>query len=548
MATVGVAERRWWTGPAGAAAGAAGRARPPLLLWLPALFVAAAMLLPIVYLVVRALAAGPEAWQLLLRPRTLDVLLRTTLLAAVVTGSAAAISLPLAWLTVRTDLPFRRAWTVLAALPLVIPTYVGGFVLVAALGPRGMLQQALAGPLGIDRLPEIYGLPGAALALTLFTYPYLLLSLRAGFKGLDPSLEEASRSLGHSSWRTFRRITLPQLRPSMAAGSLLVALYTLSDFGVVSLLQFDSFTRVIYLQYQGSFDRTSAALLGLALVGLTGLILLAEGRTRGRARYHRGGSGATRAAPPIRLGRWRWPALAFCSLVVLMALVLPAAVLGYWLARGLVQGVGVHLLWSAAWNSIQASALAAMVAVVAALPVAVLAVRYPGRLAALLERVTYASFALPGIVVALALVFFGANYVPFLYQTLALLVMAYVVRFLPQALGSIRSSLLQVSPSMEEAARSLGRTPLQVLASITLPLLRPGILAGFALVFLTAMKELPATLLLSPIGFKTLATTTWTAAAEGFFAEAAASALLLLVVSGASMVFLMRADKGVRGE
>lgn len=519
----------------------------PVLLWFPAAFVAAVMLLPLVYLAVRSVAAGPEAWQLLLRPRTLEVLLRTTALAAIVTTAAVAIALPLAWLTVRTDLPFRRAWTVLAVLPLAIPTYVGGFVLVAALGPRGILQQALAVPLGVDRLPEIYGLPGAALALTLFTYPYLFLSLRAGLRGMDPSLEEASRSLGYGRWDTFRRVTLPQMRPSLAAGSLLVALYALSDFGVVSLLQFDSFTRVIYQQYQGSFDRTSAALLGLALVALTALILFAEGWSRGRGRYHRGGSGAARA-DSAALGRWRWPAVAFCSLVALWAVVLPAGVLTYWLARGVAQGIELQPLWSAAWNSAYASALAALVAAIAALPLAILMVRFPGRGPSLLERITYAGFALPGIVVALALVFFGANYATPLYQTLALLVVAYVVRFLPQSLGSIRSSLLRVSPSMEEAARGLGRGPARVIATVTLPLVRPGLLAGFALVFLTAMKELPATLLLSPIGFKTLATITWTAAAEGFFAEASASALTLLAVSGASMVFVLRADRKVRSE
>jgi iron(III) transport system permease protein len=504
------------------------------------------MLLPLAYLIIRAFGAGAETWNLLLRPRTLETFLNTAGLAAIVTVSAVAISIPMAWLTVRTDLPYRRLWSVLSTLPLVIPTYVGGFVLVAAFGPKGMLQQLLAGPLGIERLPEIYGLHGAALALTLFSYPYLLLSVRAGLQGLDPAFEEASRSLGHSSWSTFWRITLPQLRPSIAAGSLLVALYALSDFGAVSLLQFNSFTRAIYLQYQGSFDRTQAALLALLLVGLTAVVLLVEARTRGRARYHRSNAAIARRAAPIRLGRWRWPALAFCSLVVLFALVLPVLVLLYWFTRGLINGMQPTILWSAALNSTYASALAALAAVVAALPIAILAVRFRSRTTTVLERATNAGFALPGIVVALALVFFGANYATPLYQTLALLVVAYVVRFLPQAIGATRSSLLQVSPTLEEAARGLGRRPWQVLASITIPLVRSGMLAGLAMVFLTTMKELPATILLSPIGFKTLATIIWADTAEGFFARAAAPALLLVLVSGVSMALLMRSEGKAR--
>jgi iron(III) transport system permease protein len=175
---------------------------------------------------------------------------------------------------------------------------------------------------------------------------------------------------------------------------------------------------------------------------------------------------------------------------------------------------------------------------VAALPLAILSVRHPGVITRLSERITYMGFALPGIAVALGLVFFGANYAPWLYQTLGLLVLAYVVLFLPAAVGPIRASLLQVSPNVEDAARSLGSSPARLLTSITVPLVRPGILAGAALVFLLVMKELPATLILSPIGFQTLATSVWSAASEAFFARAAAPALLLILVSSISLTFL----------
>ncbi|MCH7706248.1 MAG: iron ABC transporter permease [Chloroflexi bacterium] len=511
----------------------------------PALLVGAAVLLPLVYLLIRTFGAGEEALDLLLRQRTLWVTLRTLGLAAVVTVASAMVALPLAWLTVRTDLPFRRGWAVLTALPLVIPSYVGALAIVSALGPRGMLQQFLEGPFGVDRLPDLYGFPGAAIALTLFTYPYMLLSLRTALWRLDPALEEASRSLGAGPWSTFLRVVVPHLRPALGVGGLLVALYTLSDFGAVSLLRFESLTQQIYVQYQASFSRHLASVFSLVLAVLTISLLVAEGGARGRARYHRPAGGSARPAATVRLGRWRWPALIYSGTVTTLALVLPVAVLGYWAVRGVAAGEPLRLLWGAAWNSIYISGLAAVAAALAALPVAILAVRHPGRMASLIERSTYMGFALPGIVVALALVFFGANYATALYQTVAMLLFAYVVLFLPQAVGTVRTSLLQVSPRLEEVGRSLGRSPVWVWLTVTIPLVRPGLVAGAALVFLTAMKELPATLLLSPIGFQTLATRIWGATADGFFARAASPALLLILVSSVPLVWLLRRERGV---
>ena len=515
---------------------------PPAMVWIPAGAVAAVMVLPLAYLVLRTLGAGAEAWELVFRMRVLETLGRTTLLVLAVTGASVAIAVPLAWLTVRTDLPLRRLWGVATILPLAIPSYVAGFLVVVALGPRGMLQGWLA-PLGVERLPEIYGFPGAMLTLTLLSYPYVLLTVRAALWRMDPSLEEASRSMGYGWWTTFRRVSLPLLRPAIAAGSLLVALYTLSDFGAVSLLRYETFTWAIYVQYESAFDRTLAAVLSLVLVSLALGILVVEALTRGRAKCYRSTVGAARPQALVRLRRWRWPAVALCASVVLLSLVMPMSVLGYWVARGVSAGEPLLLLWGAARNSLYVSGLAAAAAVVAALPVAILAVRYSGRVGALLERVTYVGFALPGIVIALALVFFGANYLTPLYQTLGLLILAYVVLFLPAAVGAARTSFLQVNPSMEEAGRSLGRRPFRVFTSVTLPLIRPGVLAGAALVFLLTMKELPATLILGPIGFKTLATSIWGAASEAFFAQAAAPALLLILAASVPLTFLILQER-----
>lgn len=512
----------------------------PWPLLLIAIVVAAAMLLPIGYLLLRAVSSDANIVQQVLRARTLTVFLNSALLALAVTVACTLIAVPLAWLTTSTDLPGRRMFAMLTALPLVIPSYIGGYTIVSALGPRGALQSVLERLFGIERLPELYGFWGAWLALSLFSYPYILLNVQSSLRNLDPALDEAARSLGYRPWQAFWRVTLPQLRPSIAAGALLVGLYTLSDFGAVSLLQFNSFSRAIYVQYRSAFDRDYAAALALLLVALTSLLLGGEMWARGRARYHRSTVGVVRPRQRIRLGLWRWPALFLCSVIVLIALLMPVGVVTFWLVRGIAAGEPLRLVWSATWNSVYSSALAALLAVIAAVPVAVLAVRFRSRLTTALEGVTYTGYALPGIVIALALVRFASQYTPVLYQTLTLMIAAYVLRFLPQALGTIRSALLSVSPSVEEAARSLGQKPLYVTFRVTLPLIRSGLLSGAALVFLTAMKELPTTLLLGPIGFKTLATATWTATGEGFFARAAAPALLIIAVSAVSMVFVLR--------
>lgn len=500
------------------------------------------VLLPLAYLLLRAAAAPPAAWQQLLQPRTLAIMANSALLTVAVTAASIALAVPLAWLLARTDLPGRRVWTVLLILPLAVPSYVAAFSLLAMFGPKGMVQGWLA-PLGVERLPEIYGLPGAWLALTLFTYPYVLLTVRAGWRRLDASQEEAGRSLGHGPWGVFRRVTLPHLRPSIAAGGLLVALYTLSDFGAVSLLRANVFTQAIYTQYRSSFDRSYAALLSLVLVAATLAILWAEQRARGRTRTYRTHGSSGPQLKTVALGRWRWAALAGVAGLSLLTLAVPVGVMLDWLLMGLQRGETWPGLGRAALNSLTGAGLAAVVTVLAALPVAALAARYRTTLARGLERASYVGFGLPGVVVGLSLVYFGANYAPWLYQTLALLVFAYAVRFLPEAMGATRSSLVQVNPRTEEAARGLGLSPLRAWLRVMLPLARPGLLAGAALVFLTVIKELPLTLMLAPTGFHTLATGIWSATSEAFYARAALPALLLLAVSSLSVAVILSQDR-----
>lgn len=516
--------------------------RPPVGLVLGAGAVVLAMLLPLAYLVVRSTDATPAAWAQFLSLRTLIIVANSAALAVATAASSVVIAVPLAWLTTRTDLPGRRLWGVAVVMPLVIPSYVGAFVVLALLGPKGMVQGWLA-PLGVERLPEIYGFVGAWLTLTLFSYPYVLLTVRAAWRRLDASLAEAARSLGHTPWSVFWRVTLPSLRPAMAAGGLLVALYALSDFGAVSLMRYNAFTQAIYAQYRSSFDRSLAALLATMLVLATLVLLWLERHAQGRSRAYRVNAGTIRPLPRARLGRWRWPALIALVAFLSLALGAPLAVMVAWLVRGLMAGTQLQPLGQAALNTVYAAGLAMVVTTLAALPIAILATRHDRPLARLLERASHLGNGLPGIAIALALVFFGANYVPFLYQTVALMIFAYVVRFLPQAVGAGRTSLGQINPRLEEAARSLGLSPWRTWLRVTLPLARPGLLAGATLVFLTAVKELPVTLMLSPTGFKTLATEIWSATAEAFFARAAAPALLLVAVSSLSVLVILAQDR-----
>jgi iron(III) transport system permease protein len=511
--------------------------RPPTFLVASAAAVAFAALIPVVYLVVRSVDAGSDWIDIVWRRNTAAVFGRTFLLIALVTVISVAVAVPVAWLTVKSNIPLRRVLSVASVLPLVMPSFVMATTVIEMYSPKGVLQGWLSG-FGVDRLPDIYGLGGATLVLVLMTYPYVLLTVRGALRRMDPALEEAARAMGYGPVHTFRAVTLPMLRPSIAAGSLLVALYTLSDFGGVALLRYQTFTSTIMIQYESSIDRTLAAVLSLVLVVIAVLLLLGEGFTRGRGAYHRSTVGAVRASRRFDLGKWRWVGAAAVGVPVLIGLVLPVGVLLHWLVRGLLNDQQLLPLLVPARNSLYVSFLAAFVTVMAALPVAILAVRFQSRLSRFFERSVYIGFGLPGVVVALSLVFFGINVARPLYQSIWLLVFAYGVLFLPASVGALRSSLLQVSPRIEEAAQSLGRSQWRVIFSVTVPLVMPGALAGAAMVFLLTMKELPATLILSPIGYRTLSSSIWSAASEAFFAKTAAAALLLVVAAGVPTAYL----------
>jgi len=524
------------------ATGAERDSATPTLLAVVALAISLVLLSPLVWLFVRAgEIEAARAVELLTSETTRSVTLNTLALVVGVTAFSILVGVPLAILTVQTDLPFKRFWTVTSALPLVVPSYIGAFAFVSAFGPRGVLADLLA-PLGIEQLPEIYGLHGTIFVLTLFTYPYVFLTTRASLLSFDGTVVEAARTLNHTRWEAFKRVTLPQIAPGIAAGALLVALYALSDFGTPAIMQYDVFTRMIYNEFGARRLDYASVLSMLLLVMALGILAVESRLNAGRdGAYVSSGS---RRAGEIKLGYWKVPATLFCAAIAALCLALPIGILLQWLVRSGTgySGGGFVFELSYAWNSMGLAAAAAAICVLAALPIAYLSARGTTAFASLPERASYIGYAVPGVVLGLALVYLGLSYVPFLYQSVTLLVFAYVVRFLPQAVGSTESSLLQVDPGYIEAARSLGYGPLSAFRAVVLPLVAPGLAAGAALVFLTTMKELPATLMLRPTGFETFVTYIWLVQGAGYYGQAAIPALVLVGVSGLSMLVILRRE------
>ena len=493
---------------------------------------------PFLYLVARNASDLGAFWATLSSGDALGPLARSVLLAVLVSASATVVGAGAAWCVARTDVPGARAWRIVLPLPLVMPSFIGAAVLLAALAPGGLLEAALS-PFGVDRLPGLHGLPGAFLVLTLFTYPYVYLPARARFARLPPSLEESARLLGRSSWNTFWTVVVPQARGAILAGTLLVFLYSVSEFGVVQLMRYDTLTRSIYATR--FLDPARSVGLSLQLGLLAVAVVAGERLVAGRSRQIVAERDHRRMV--VRLGRWKSVTTAALAALVGLALVLPIGVLCWWAIRGVMRGAtsgsggfgNVGGLFQSVLNTSGVSIAAALVAVAAVLPVAYLTVRRSGRGPALANAVVVGGFALPGLAVALAVVAFVVDApAPLrgLYQTLPLLVLAYVVHFGAPALRASQVALAGVPRRVEDAARTLGSGRFDRLRRVELPMMLPGLLAGAGLVLLSSMKELPATLLLAPPGFQTLAMKVWTATESAFFADASLAALVLVVLSG----------------
>ena len=506
---------------------ALGRRRPPAGLLLLSGAIALLALAPVGFLLDQALSTGwDEVRRLLFRPYVGHLLANTALLVVAGTAACTVLGVGVAWLVERTDLPGRRAWAVLAALPITVPAFVTSYSWVSI-------------------TPEVQGFAGATAIVTLAYYPLVYLPVAAVLRGMDPALEESARSLGLGPWRTFFRVTVPQTRIALLGGMLLVAIHMLSEFGAFAMLRFQTFTTAIYDQYELSFDGAAASMLASVLVILCLVLLVAELGLRGRGRYARVDSGAARPVPPARLGRAKWAALGGFIALAGLSLGLPLATLIYWIATGSSAGIDLDTLLAACGTSLALGLGAAVLTTLLALPISFLVVRHPSRTANVIERATYLPFALPGIVVALALIVLSLHHLPALYSTTPLLIVAYAILSLPLALVATRAALAQAPPVHEEVARSLGSRPLAVLVRVTLPRILPGLGAAAALVFLATVTELTATLLLAPIGTDTLATQFWSKASTFSYGAAAPYAALMVAISAAPTYLLTRRLGGV---
>jgi iron(III) transport system permease protein len=495
----------------------------PVALLAVAGLVAATALAPVIYLVDETLSIGwDEVHQLLFRPFVGNLLVNTAELVAVGTVACTVLGVGVAWLIERSDLPWRRFWGVVAALPLTVPAFVTSYSWVSI-------------------TPAVQGFWGATLIVVLAYYPLVYLPVAAVLRGTDPALEEAARSLGLGPWRTFFRVTLPQTRVALCGGALLVAIHLLSEFGAFAMLRFQTFTTAIYDEYKLSFDGATASMLASVLVLICLVLLVAEVGARGRGRYSRVDSGAAREIPPTRLGRARWPLTGAMTALVGLGLGLPLGTLVYWLATGNSAGeIDLGSLAGDTWASLQLGLGAAALTTLAALPISLLSVRYPGIWTTLVERVAYLPFALPGITVALALIVLSLHHLPTFYDSTALLMVAYAILSLPLALVAVRAALAQAPPLHEEVARSLGVRPAMALLRVTIPRILPGLGAAAALVFLATVTELTATLLLAPIGTETLATDFWAKASSFRYGAAAPYAAMMVAISALPTYLLTR--------
>ncbi|MCW2879471.1 MAG: binding-protein-dependent transport system inner rane component [Sphaerisporangium sp.] len=494
-------------------------AYPPLLL---ALCVTVALIaaIPLLFVVGYTVSLGwGAAWRLIVRPRVGELLVNTTELMLGCMILCAVLGTAAAWLVHRTNLPGRGVWHVLLAAPLAVPAFVTSFGWVSVTG-------------------AVEGYGGALLIVTLSYYPLVYLPVAATLRGLDPALEETARSLGLGSWAAFARVVLPQLRPAVLGGSLLVGLHLLAEFGALQMLRFPTFTTAIYDQYRSSYDAQAANMLAGVLVACCAVLLLAELRLRGRRRYARLGSGAARIAPPVRLGLWSAPALLAVLGVVVLALGVPLGSLARWLVVGASTAFPLGTLAQTAGTALGLGLMAALLTTLCAIPVAWLSVRHRGRVSSTLERSTYIGNALPGIVVALALITVSIRFVRPAYQTTGLLLIAYVIMFLPRAVVSVRAAVAQAQPVLDDVAHSLGAGTISRLRRVTLPLMAPGVGAGAALVFLAVVTELTATLLLSPTGTHTLATQFWSEVRDVDYGAAAPYAALMVLISAPATYLL----------
>ncbi|MGI4856806.1 MAG: ABC transporter permease [Janthinobacterium lividum] len=512
------------------------RRRAPAALLLAAGLCALLVFLPIAYTVYRAATFGwDDTLELLFRPLVGELLVNTALITVSATLASAVIGTACAWFIERSRLPGRRLWAALTVAPLAMPAFITSYAWVS---------------LSL----ELQDFAGALLVITTAYFPLVYLPVAAALRGMDPALEESARALGCGPVTVFLRVVLPQLRPALLGGMLLVALGVLSEFGAFTLLRFRTFTTQIYAVYRTSFDGGGASIFACLLIVVCLVCLAFEMRVRGAARYERLDRGARRVALRYELGRGKWLVAAGFAGLSMVTLGVPLGMIGYWLTQSGAAAVtpaevSPQLLFDATCASLEYGVAAAVVTTLLCVPLAFVLVRFPTRLATVFERTVFLAQGIPSLVIALAIVSLAVHAVRPLYQSATLLVLAYAILFMPLALVSVRAAITQAQPRLEETARALGLNWAQTAWRVLLPLAAPGLGAGATMVFIAVVTELNSTLLLSPIGTQTLATQVWTDTATLAFAAAAPYAALLVGISllGSIVLFALLGRSAVKG-
>ena len=504
---------------------------------------AALILLPLGYVTSQALSADPAVWSRLWTTRIPELLSNTIWLAASVACLTLVLGVSTAWLVTRVEFPGRGLWEGALVLPLAMPTYVLAYIYSYLLGFGGPVEQAwqmVAGPQARIFSPHSY--LGATLVMTLDTFPFVYLLSRSALLNMNVSFEEVSRASGISRTKTLWLVTLPLMRPSIAAGLALVILYVVSDFGAVSLLRYQTLTYAVFQQMTGRSDNTAASILSLLLVGLALLFLITERWFRHRSRFYQT-TGRYRRPERHRYG-WLGTSLVtgYLAFVVSAAFALPAYLLVVWSLSPEAQATVDSRFIGFLWNSGFLAACAATGGVLIGLPLAYMASRRPNWLNLGCLQAAYAGYVLPGPVAALAVLVLCLNVTPFLYGSVLVLIVAYMIHFLPAGLQSLEPALQQITPNLEEVARTLGLGVRLTWQRVTLPLMRTGFVVAWVLMFLQTMKELPATLLLRPVGFDTLAIRVWMEASEEYYRLAAPSALLIVLLGLPTLLLLFSKD------
>ncbi len=501
------------------------------------------------------LHAGNDVWQHLASTILGDLVLNTLALLAGVALGVLVLGVGLAWLNALCDFPGRRFFDWALMLPLAIPAYVMAFVALGLFDFSGPVQTLLRdwfGPRGFW-FPPVRTVGGVIVAMVLVLYPYVYMLARSAFLTQGHGTLEAARILGLGPLNAFFRVALPMARPAIVAGASLALMETLADFGTVAVFNYDTFTTAIYKAWFGLFNLQAASQLASLLLLFVAMNLFAERRLRGRARFHETTHG-TRSRR-FRLNGWRSAlAAGTCTLVFALAFAIPVAQLLVWAWEVIRNDLDARYL-ELVFNTLSLGGSAAIVTVSGALLLAFAHRHGSDPITRAAVRTATLGYALPGSVLAvgLMLAFTGIdNFVqslgqalgiqtgPILAGTIAALLLAYLVRFLAVAYGPIDSSLERIRPSLSEAARSLGTGSRQVLQRIYLPLLRPGLLTAVLLVLVDVMKEMPATLLLRPFGWDTLAVRIYEMTSEGEWERAALPAVTLVLAGLLPVVILVR--------